>query len=131
MRYFKRGTPVLVKPHFRSAAQLEATVVLDLGAPTLIVNATEDPSKMQRVSRNRVQHRRVEPASKPHTGRYYCEETEHGWCVMQRQATPPSRRDMAEGQWTLCSMWITSRAKPRKRKPTCNRCRHRLGLPDA
>lgn len=130
MRYFKRGAPVLVKPHFRAAAQLQATVVLDLGAPTLIVNATEDPVKMQRVGRDRVQRQRTESESKPHTGRYYCEETEHGFCAMHRQNKPPSAAMMAEGQWTFCGTWVSSRSKPRKRKPTCNRCRHRLGLPD-
>lgn len=128
MRYFKRGAKVLVQPGFRQGAQLPAQVVLDSGAPTIVVNATEDPAKMQRVPRTRVQPERAVPQGPQ---KFYCEESPHGLCVMQRQASPPTTSEMAEGQWTLCSTWVTSRSRPKKSVPTCNRCRHRLGLADA
>ena len=109
---FDRGARVLL------AGDEPARVLFDDGA-TLVVRTGATPSTARRVARENV---------RPDEGKrdlLYCVETGRGLCVLQRQADPPGAKEMAEGQWTLCGLWVQTRSKPTKLKSDCTEC---LGL---
>lgn len=131
--FYERGARVLVRTADR---WLAGRVVLDTGGPTVIVGRSKQPKSTKRVARASVKPERApapaaEPARPvpkrrplPNVQSLACMDG----CALQRQSRPPTRAEMAEGAWTLCNSWVSSRSAPKKGEPTCPDCRKLLGL---
>lgn len=51
-----------------------------------------------------------------------CVETERGWCALQRQSRTVTRKELAEGVFTTCARFVSTRSRSQKRTPTCPSC---------
>lgn len=135
-RLYERGEPVRIRVSTDGSAWMETSVLLDLGDETVIVGRS--PKKARRVERDRLQS--AKPGTRASTPKrnivatdrdrrlLYCSDGPRGLCATQRQADPPRRGEMAEGVYSLCGAWLTSRSAPKKTEPTCTACRGLLGL---
>jgi hypothetical protein len=125
MRYFDRGEIVQVRSE-HGAVWAKAKILCDSGSATVIIDRHGHPRQTQAIRRERVTE--LEEGERHHATdrKLACVETDRGWCALQRQASLPGSKEMIEGQWTICSAWVTSRSKPEMRLPTCPRCFARL-----
>lgn len=60
----------------------------------------------------------------------YCIPGDNGDCALQRQASPPTSKEMIEGAVTICGRWLSTRSAPTRKEPECPLCRFRLGMGD-
>ena len=123
MKLFRRGELVRIQLGDGGGVITEGRVLMDLGEETVVVDRHRHPTKTSRVERSRLTSLNGRGPLKLH-----CVATEHGWCATQRQANAPSASEMAQGVWTLCSTWATSRGKPEQREPSCAGCRAYVGV---
>lgn len=131
---FERDTTVRVRASSSGHAWVRARVLVDLGGEDLVV-ARSKPQSSRRVRREdvRLDEQVRPPSPRPEAAehdltRLHCIEGPAGRCAVQRQSKPPTRAEMAEGQWSMCSTWLTSRSAPQVGEPSCPRCRTILGM---
>lgn len=126
---YRRGEAVRVRLDGEGSALRKARVLIDLGGETLIVGQ-QKPKTTRRVKREAVQpeKRPRVPDLKIDPAALHCVEIDGQWCALSRQASPPTRKEMAEGVSTMCSKWISARCAPTQTEPTCQTCREWLKL---
>lgn len=136
--YFERGQKVRLRIGVHRPVVVDAVVLVDLGGETVIVARKGRPNTAKRAPRARLMVPRQPPTPKraakdaapeaTATREVYCATSTKGSCALQRQASPPARAEMAEGVFTVCGEWVTSRSKPDKSEPSCVDCRRLLKL---
>jgi hypothetical protein len=110
---FERGQQVRVevgKGYFK-----RAVIVLDAGRPEVVVSMEGfDPEATRRVRRTDillgVQRELL------------CVDRDGVMCALQRQASPPRPAEFAQGVWTVCGMFVSTRSKPVRRQTDCKEC---------
>lgn len=113
--------------------------MLDVGGDTVVVGR-DQPGSLKRARREDIKPERMPEPARPRRAppppkpvntdptKLHCTESPHGLCALQRQASPPRRQEMAEGQLSICGEWLTGRSAPKRGEPTCPRCRILLKL---
>ena len=116
---FERGQTVYLK--YALSEPRKALVLLDTGGSDVVVTRYSDPRETERILREALS---VEPVFE--VPPLQVVTTERGDCAMQRQARKLVRKDMAEGQFTVCGLWVQSQTPPAQSQPTCKVCVARL-----
>lgn len=107
MRHFRRGQWVSIS----GANAPPARVLFDTGDSYVIVESQKSCAKVDR--------RQLEVTVPPEL---QCVETEKGWCALQRQSRSVTRKELAEGAFTMCGDFVVTRSRPRRCGPTCPAC---------
>jgi hypothetical protein len=116
---FERGQTVYLK--YALSEPRKGVVLSDTGGPEVVITRFSDPRETERILREA-----LSPEPVFEVPPLQVVTTERGDCATQRQSRKLGRRDMAEGQFTICGLWVQTQTPPARAQPTCKVCVERL-----